>query len=627
VLQQLQVGNIHDLYTVFGGLGSGRLVIAGPPGSGKSGAAVLLVLAALKHRESIPAKDRSQVPVPMIFTLHGWDPGTLRVQDWLATQLRQTYPLFARKDGVEKAVALLAAGKVAVVLDGFDEIPEELRPGALRALSQQATFRLIILTRSDEMAAAAAHGSLDGAAAIEFQDVDPATAADYLMRVQRDPAPKGWKELTSRLRRNPGSPISQALSSPLTLTLVRDTYRGGDDVKELLDFCDAANRHASRDHIANHLLDRVLPAAYVQRPGESPLRYDLQTAQHALRCIAARMNRDGSRDLLWWWIRVWAPSAPQVITTALIFGLTGGLAFGLAFGLKFGVVFAVMSGLALGVPLPGFRLRLAPVSWHQTFGPWMLIDCVLVSGLPFGLAAGLAVGLKSGLTSGIAAGLTSGIAAALALALASGFVGVGGLRPDAYNASPLSPLASWRGNRSSALAGGLALGAAFGLAFGLTFGLAGGPAVGLAFGLAAALTFGFLIWSLRGVAFGLGSGIMVGLAFGLTFGLAGGPAAGLRSGLTFGLTTGIALGLAVGFMHANTWAASFTFFQLAVLWRTPVRLMRFLEDARARGVLRSVGPVYQFRHARLQDRLAEHAVVTGKGLMKPQEKAGSQTPS
>jgi hypothetical protein len=32
--------------------------------------------------------------------------------------------------------------------------------------------------------------------------------------------------------------------------------------------------------------------------------------------------------------------------------------------------------------------------------------------------------------------------------------------------------------------------------------------------------------------------------------------------------------------------------------------MRFLEDALRRDVLRTIGPVYQFRHARLQDRLA-----------------------
>jgi hypothetical protein len=32
--------------------------------------------------------------------------------------------------------------------------------------------------------------------------------------------------------------------------------------------------------------------------------------------------------------------------------------------------------------------------------------------------------------------------------------------------------------------------------------------------------------------------------------------------------------------------------------------IRFLEDARERSVLRTVGSVYQFRHARLQDQLA-----------------------
>ena len=319
--QRLRAGQIRDLHAVYGGLGSGRLVIAGAPGSGKSGAAVLLVLAALKHREQVPDEDRPRVPVPVIFTLHGWDPTTQRVQDWLAAQLRQTYPLLAGKGGAQNAAALLTAGKVAVILDGLDEIPEELRPDALRALSQQATFRVIVLTRRDEMAAAASQGLLEGAAALELQDVDPVTAAGYLTRVQLDPAPRGWRELTGRLRRTPDSPIAQALTSPLTLTLVRDTYRSGDDIRELLDFCDDADRRVSREDIVDHLLDRVLPAAYAQRPGDPPPRYDLQTAQHALRCLAARMNQDGTRDLQWWRIREWAPAAPRIIATGLVFGL------------------------------------------------------------------------------------------------------------------------------------------------------------------------------------------------------------------------------------------------------------------------------------------------------------------
>jgi hypothetical protein len=36
----------------------------------------------------------------------------------------------------------------------------------------------------------------------------------------------------------------------------------------------------------------------------------------------------------------------------------------------------------------------------------------------------------------------------------------------------------------------------------------------------------------------------------------------------------------------------------------PPWLMRFLDDAHRLGVLRRVGPVYQFRHARMQDHFA-----------------------
>jgi hypothetical protein len=45
--------------------------------------------------------------------------------------------------------------------------------------------------------------------------------------------------------------------------------------------------------------------------------------------------------------------------------------------------------------------------------------------------------------------------------------------------------------------------------------------------------------------------------------------------------------------------------------------MQFLEDARDRNVLRTVGPVYQFRHARLQDRLADQAFAARHDLGNP----------
>ena len=146
--QRLRAGLVSELHEVYGGLGSGRLMIAGGPGSGKSGAAVLLILAALRHRRSVPEQARPQVPVPVMFTLHGWDPGTQKTRDWLAGRLCRTYPLFGGKPGAGAARRMLDEGRIAVILDGLDEIPEDLRPAVLRALSQQATFRLVLLTRS-----------------------------------------------------------------------------------------------------------------------------------------------------------------------------------------------------------------------------------------------------------------------------------------------------------------------------------------------------------------------------------------------------------------------------------------------------------------------------------------------
>ena len=379
---QLAAGQIDDLHAVYGGLGSGRLVIAGAPGSGKSSAAVLLVLAALKHRDRVRAEDRVKVPVPVLFTAQDWDPRRQPVKEWLTGRLQQTYPLFAGRTGAANAGGLIDAGKITVILDGLDEIAEELRPVALQALNQ-ASFRVVVLSRTAEMASAASQrGVLQGAAAIELRVIDPATAAGYLERVQLDPPPDGWRDLIDRIRASPASPLTEALNNPLALTLIRDTYQSGDDARELLDQCDTIQQRVSgaqaAEEITGHLLDRVLPAAYAPRPGQPPPRYDLQTAQNALAKIAARMNQDGTRDLQWWRIPRWVPPAPRII----VGGLVAGLVVGLVFGLVVGLVFGCSPGCS-----PGCCVR-AAVRAASCIG--------LLAGLVVGLMAGIAARGTSG---------------------------------------------------------------------------------------------------------------------------------------------------------------------------------------------------------------------------------------
>jgi hypothetical protein len=434
--QRLRAGSIADLHAVYGGLGSGRLIIAGPPGSGKSGAAIMLILAALAHREGLPAPDRSQVPVPVMFMPHGWDPRIQPFEGWLAGCLRGTYPLFAGRGGAIRAARLLAAGKLAVILDGLDEIPGALRPVVLRALNEQGTFRLVILSRSVEMAEAVAECTLDGAAAVELQEVDSVSAASYLTRVQRDPAPRGWQELISRLRENPEGAMARALSSPLTLTLVRDTYRAADDVGDLLALIDDTGHHVSPGIILHHLLDRVLPAAYLRRPGEPPPRYDLRTAERTLRYIARRMNQEGTRDLRWWHVREWTLAPGTAASRLLSFIATasalalGGWLTGRVVGLLVNdhgrwALAGLGAGLAIRPVVRGRaagQLFYAVITW-LTFG----LACALVGivtesfeSIRWGgsivgfMLNGFRLGLMAGLLAGLVIGLIIGLIRVLA---------------------------------------------------------------------------------------------------------------------------------------------------------------------------------------------------------------------
>ena len=93
-------------------------------------------------------------------------------------------------------------------------------------------------------------------------------------------------------------------------------------------------------------------------------------------------------------------------------------------------------------------------------------------------------------------------------------------------------------------------------------------------------------------------------SFGLADGLAVGHAFGLKFGLAFGLVFGLVWGSVFGLMRSGVWPAFLAAAQIAARWRSPLSLMRFLEDAHKRNVLRTVGQSYQFRHARLQNRLA-----------------------
>jgi hypothetical protein len=575
---ELREGTHDALHRIYGGLPSGRLLLLGKPGSGKTAAAILLLLDALRYREQAMPDDQARIPVPVLFTLHGWDPDRGdSVIDWMAGKLAETYPMFHSGAGRRAATDLLTAGRVAGFLDGLDEIPEPVRPRVLAALAD-APFRLVLLARTAEAVAAANHGPLAGAVAVELQPVTPADAAVYLLQPLVHPPPAPWRKISDHLARvaarwRSASAVSEALNTPLALSLLRDVYGPTGPVDEILD----VPRFPAAADIENHLLDHAIIAAYTPRPGHPRPRYTPETAQRTLRYLATQLTEHGTRDLAWWHIPTWTPHRSRMIAAAVVNMLVNVVTFAPGLGFVFGPALGLSSGLLFGLVtvfvLVGKRWRGVPIMPQRIT---RLTYRSTAHNLVFGLTIGLAGGLVAGLSTGPLFGLSTGVASGLSVGLAAGLAGVtlvGVARHHTdIDESPLGPADVWRHDRNA------------GLAYVLVFGLV----VGLLAVLTARLVPGFPLRLMSRLPIVLSVGFAAALVVALGFAV-------------IVKRVGTAVNSPGGAAVTTALAAA----QLAIRHKIPLRPIAFLEDARSRHLLRTVGPVYQFRHATLQDRLTQ----------------------
>jgi len=576
-------GEVADLIVVFRGVPARRLVAVGAPGSGKTAAALLLTLDLL-------ASCRPDEPVPVLLSVSSWDPRE-RLESWLARRLAEEYPTLTdrRRYGEDALLRLVRAGRVLPVLDGLDEMPQRSRPAAITALNTATAGHPIVVTCRDDAyaeAVATAGTPLDGAAVVRLEPITAAAAAAYLVTGQVDGV-RRWANVVSELHEHPDGPLAQALSTPLMVYLARTVYAA-----PAMDPTDLADpiRFPSRTDIEAHLLDRYLPAIYtVSAIAPDPLlvratrRYDIEEARTWLTFLAVRLSDSAAGDLAWWrlpgCIARWRVLAG--VTTGCVAGLAAGLAAGVATTLVAGPGWGLVGGLAAAVYMSmlcgsaygtsrvaspigrprqlRMRLRTLLSPTHASVVRGM--QCAVIVGLQSGLLLGIALGFRQGVDAGIG----HGIVAALLIGLP-----VGVAEFLAQNLTSLKIEPEWVSPRSS---------------------LVGDRAASL---LHACV--GFLI-------FGFSTGLIVGFLEGIRDGLAAGIAAGVCSAVIGVVLTGFppdrmpAAGLQwVPFTIARIW--------LAIRHRIPLHLLRFLEDAHARGVLRQIGAVYQFRHAQVREHLA-----------------------
>jgi hypothetical protein len=601
-------GSLNELADKFLTLPHRRLVVLGKPGAGKTVLAMLLTLELLRRRQS-------GEPVPLLLGLSSWDPTAEHLHVWIARRLGQDYPALrdpAFGPGLPRQLA--ASEWVLPILDGLDELPEPLQVRAIRELDRASGGRPLVVTcRSQEYEKAARVGGevLAGAAVVELEPIAPAEAVAFL-RATTGPAAERWDQVAAHLRAEPGGALAAALSTPLIVAMARTFYTvPRRDPRKLIDLAQGGGQAA----VEGYLLDGFIPAAYTNLPAapgtpESRRRRppSPEVALRWLTWLAIHLTSQGTRDLAWWELPRLEPRPATSLlhnlavglgvglvegsTIALVAGATGTISAGPQFGLSvafelglvigvfFGLV-AMFTGLTAGGSITGIGQD--PPAWVDVRSRRGFYR--LVTSFKRQLLAGSVLVIAIGALTWMLGGpVATTIAATSVFWLVTWFVMEVPLtvtdwlsRRTDDGAVAMTPRAALLGDRTRALAHVLMVVAASAILLGLAVGLS------VFTGSPQSDSLDAMDW----LAIGLGSLSVIVIMYAVVWGPAG------RS--------------------SWSWYAS-THAWLATRGRLPWRLMAFLEDAHRREVLRQVGAVYQFRHARLQDHLSLGATARVGGL-------------
>ncbi|MDG6103039.1 trypsin-like peptidase domain-containing protein [Dactylosporangium aurantiacum] len=288
-----------DIAGTYRGTTTGRLVILGEPGGGKT-------VLALRLAHALLAERRPGAPVPVVFAVRTWDPRTTALDTWLAGALTERYPALADHRGVPGTAAqeLLDRGRVLPVLDGLDELAPDLRAEAVKRLPGTGPMILTSTAEAYRTATETA-GRLHRVTHITVTGVDRDELARYLPQA----GTAGWAPVVARLAgEEPGAAAARdALRTPLAIGLARDVYRTGDPAR-LLDTAAVGGRAA----VERHLVEAFLPAVYAEplrgpalrlrrstRPWHAEDDVELAVVGRQVRTLARLAGR--SRGVIAWW--------------------------------------------------------------------------------------------------------------------------------------------------------------------------------------------------------------------------------------------------------------------------------------------------------------------------------------
>ncbi len=608
--------------------GSGRLVVLGEPGAGKTVLAILLTLGLLDEEFRAAGG-----PVPVLLPASSWDPVREPMGEWIVRWLAATH-----YGGWQEIPRQLYDRELLLpILDGLDEIPESARRSAVRAINSAiGNDRPVVVTCRSAEYEDVIEGGLPVLHRAPVVEVAPMSADDVIPYLESIDWPDGtdWTEVYAHLRAHPHSPVAMALSTPLMVSLARRVYqRCGGDPADLLDGARFSSRHAVEDH----LLDRVIDAAYLpdRLPSGQPITgsgsgWDAAKARRWLTFLARYLHEHRERDLAWWLLSQRLLSSWVAPGIGLVIGMTMMIATAIsAFTLLDGEFHALADAFGIGASVGVGSAFLAMTAWY--IGPARRPGrlSLRVRGSAGRLRRGFAVGLALTAFPGVPVLIGGAVAIssddsrwtvsnahdywaasmmgwALAMVIGSALAVHHWLDAPPVRSAQANPRAFIRQDRSSSLVGALAAGAVLGLGI--------GPA--LIAGKVVANVIEKLItpgWAREPVLANIYSALSGNIARNAGYDGRLPPV-----GIGFALSGAF---FAVLILLTRAWPRFLVArLLLAARGRLPWRLMSFLDDTRKQELFRQSAGMYQFQHIRLQEWLAKQPLRPDKDSVAAQRR-------
>lgn len=616
-------GQYDEIASVFLRLRSRRLIILGEAGAGKS---VLLIKLA---RELLAARDE-KTRVPVVLSASAWDSENDDLSDWIANQLSRNHPGLAQRvrdstGDVTTLARALAADMVLPFIDGLDELPAGERESAIRKINSLGSDLPLVLTSRPEeyLDIVRAGRGISGASVIRIVPLRLNQVKSYLVEATAGPSER-WRNVFDHLGVNPDEPLAHVLSTPLTLWLARTVYENSDsDPSELLNVTLFPTAEALEDHLLGAFIPSVYEGPHISQ--RLPFRCTPEQAERWLGFLASYLNSIGQPGFAWWRIGRSARSW-QVVTSALRVALLSTVLWVVANRvlMRYGhwhnkayVRVVTVDRILFNGPLgpvvqPAFNRFYEAirenlnVAWHgflsagspvTIFMPWYSLRVFILSMAAIGAFVGFIM-----VTPAEPAGpsvlhfrflslLRSAATAVAQFAVITcllAFVVLLIFRTSSKEISVVdffSSRSTWQALLLISLFGVAAVPSSFQVPIDISRSL--GPADSLRLNRYADFVKVLLrrvlvlavLWALTGPQIAVAYAVYAGVATVASEIVLGGLVSPVRI-----------------YTNARVW--------LFMRRRAPWRLMSFLADAHRRGVLRQVGAVYNFRHIRLQDRLA-----------------------